>query len=66
MTGYDLLWPAMTSYDKLCPDLTSYDQSSELEIVVELGNLVPRNYLALQKVSGIFRYSQSKTTKFFL
>ena len=59
MTGYDLLWPAMTSYDKLCPDLTSYDQSSELEIVVELGNLVPRNNLTLQKFFVALKNSQS-------
>ena len=38
---------------------------AELEIVVELGNLVPRNNLALQKVFVDLRYSRSKTTKCF-
>ena len=37
----------------------------ELEIVVELGNLVPRNKLALQKVFVALRYSQSKIAKYF-
>ena len=34
-------------------------RTAELEIVVELGNLVPRKNLVLQKVFLILRYLQS-------
>ena len=35
------------------------ERESELDIVVDLGNLVPRNNLALQKVVIALRYSKS-------
>ena len=46
-----------------CP---SRCRRAELEIVVELGNLVPRKNLGSQKVFLILRYLQSWTAKMFL
>jgi len=46
-------------------DLNKDKASSELEIVVELGNLVPRNKVALQKLFVAFIYSQSYKAKYF-
>ena len=45
---------------------TACNISPELEIVVELGNLVPRKNFVSQKVFMILRYLQSWTAKMFL
>ena len=61
-------------YKFFCENFNCYMQdtdfrstcSPELEIVVELGNLVPRKTLVSQKVFLILRYLQSWTAKMFL
>ena len=47
------------SISSLNQGLTLFPMGAELEIVVELGNLVPRKNLVLQKVFSILRYLQS-------
>ena len=47
-------------------EIKKLNHKAELEIVVELGNLVPRNKIALQKVFVALRYSKKLNSKTIL